>query len=134
REERYAYSEEEIKQYFTEPQVLQGLFQLVQKLFKVVLRKADAPVWHPDAQGLEAVADDGTLLGTLYIDLYARQGKQSGAWVDSERNRRRVNSGIQTPVVFLTCNFSRGLNGRPALLTHDDVITLFHESGHALHA
>lgn len=134
REERYAYSEEEIKQYFTEPQVLQGLFQLVQKLFKVVLRKADAPVWHPDAQVLEAVADDGTLLGTLYIDLYARQGKQSGAWVDSERNRRRVNSGIQTPVVFLTCNFSRGLNGRPALLTHDDVITLFHESGHALHA
>ena len=134
REERYAYSEEEIKQYFTEPQVLQGLFQLVKKLFKVVLRKADAPVWHPDAQVLEAVADDGTLLGTLYIDLYARQGKQSGAWVDSERNRRRVNSGIQTPVVFLTCNFSRGLNGRPALLTHDDVITLFHESGHALHA
>ena len=134
REERYAYSEEEIKQYFTEPQVLQGLFQLVRKLFNVSLRKAQAPVWHADVQVLEAVADDGTLLGTLYIDLYARQGKQSGAWVDSERNRRRLASGIQTPVVFLTCNFSRGLDGRPALLTHDDVITLFHESGHALHA
>ncbi|UYO95338.1 M3 family metallopeptidase [Pollutimonas sp. M17] len=133
REERYAYSEEEIKQYFTEPQVLKGLFQVVEKLFGVVLRPCDTPTWHADAQALEAVSD-GQVLGTLYIDLYARQGKQSGAWVDSERNRRKTAGTLRTPVVYLTCNFSRPQNGKPALLTHDDVITLFHESGHALHA
>ncbi|MGP1614304.1 MAG: M3 family metallopeptidase [Pollutimonas bauzanensis] len=134
REERYAYSEEEIKQYFTEPQVLAGLFQVIDKLFNVSLRASDAPTWHDDAQAFEARAADGALLGTLYIDLYARQGKQSGAWVDSERNRRKVAGAIQTPVVYLTCNFSQAQNGKAALLTHDDVITLFHESGHALHA
>ncbi len=134
REERYAYSEEEIKQYFTEPQVLKGLFHVIEELFKVNLRPSDAPTWHSDAHALEVRAADDTLLGTLYIDLYARNGKQSGAWVDSERNRRKLAGLIQTPVVYLTCNFSRGQNGKPALLTHDDVITLFHESGHALHA
>lgn len=133
RESRYAYSEEEIKQYFTEPQVLKGLFQVVQTLFGVDLRAVPLPVWHPDAQALEVVSD-GQVLGVLYLDLYARQGKQSGAWVDSERSRRRTATGLQTPVVYLTCNFSRPQNGKPALLTHDDVITLFHESGHALHA
>jgi oligopeptidase A len=134
REERYAYSEEEIKQYFTEPQVLKGLFQVVEKLFNVNLRASNAPTWHSDAQAFDVIAADGAPLGTLYIDLYARQGKQSGAWVDSERNRRKVAQSIQTPVVYLTCNFSRAQNGKAALLTHDDVITLFHESGHALHA
>lgn len=133
REERYAYSEEEIKQYFTEPQVLKGLFQVIEKLFNVTLRPSAAPTWHADAQALEAVSA-GQVVGTLYIDLYSRQGKQSGAWVDSERNRRRTGGALQTPVVYLTCNFSRPHNGKPALLTHDDVITLFHESGHALHA
>ena len=133
REERYAYSEEEIKQYFTEPQVLKGLFQVVEKLFGVLLQPCDAPTWHADAQALEVVSG-GQVLGTLYIDLHARQGKQSGAWVDSERSRRKTASALQTPVVYLTCNFSGPQNGKPALLTHDDVITLFHESGHALHA
>ncbi|HUH59707.1 MAG TPA: M3 family metallopeptidase [Candidimonas sp.] len=134
REARYAYSEEEIKQYFTEPQVLQGLFQVVQRLFGVQLQRANVPTWHPDAQAFQVMGADGALLGTLYMDLYSRQGKQSGAWVDSERNRRKADGHIQTPVVYLTCNFSRGQDGKAALLTHDDVITLFHESGHALHA
>lgn len=134
REERYAYSEEEIKQYFTEPQVLDGLFSVIQKLFNVSLRPSDAPTWHSDAQAFEVNAAGGQILGTLYVDLYARQGKQSGAWVDSERNRRKTAGTIQTPVVYLTCNFSPAQNGKAALLTHDDVITLFHESGHALHA
>lgn len=134
REARYAYSEEEIKQYFTEPQVLAGLFQVIASLFNVRLQASKAPTWHADAQAYEVVSAQDQLLGTLYIDLYARQGKQSGAWVDSERSRRRLGQAIQTPVVYLTCNFSRGHNGKPALLTHDDVITLFHESGHALHA
>lgn len=134
REERYAYSEEEVKQYFTEPQVLKGLFDVIQTLFGVSLRRGDAPVWHEDAQAFEVVTAENTVAGTLYIDLYARQGKQSGAWVDSERTRRLSAHGLQTPVIWLTCNFSRPQGGKPALLTHDDVITLFHETGHALHA
>lgn len=134
REASYAYSEEEVRQYFTEPQVLQGLFQVVHSLFGVRLEASDAPTWHADAQAFNVISGDERVLGTLYMDLHARQGKQNGAWVDSERNRRRIGSAIQTPVAYLTCNFSRGQNGKPALLTHDDVITLFHESGHALHA
>ncbi|PLC54375.1 oligopeptidase A [Pollutimonas nitritireducens] len=134
REERYAYSEEEIKQYFTEPQVLKGLFDVINKLFDVTILPFDAPTWHDDAKAFEVCDNAGVVLGTLYIDLYARQGKQSGAWVDSERNRRKVANSVQTPVVYLTCNFSRPRGGKPASLTHDDVITLFHESGHALHA
>ncbi len=134
REERYAYSEEEVKKYFTEPQVLNGLFHVVEKLFDVNIIPSDAQTWHPDAKALEVQTPAGQVLGHLFIDLYARQGKQSGAWVDSERNRRKTADGMQLPVVYLTCNFSAPQEGKPALLTHDDVITLFHESGHALHA
>ncbi|TEA77660.1 M3 family metallopeptidase [Allopusillimonas ginsengisoli] len=133
REARYAYSEEEIKQYFTEPQVLDGLFHVMNRLFNITLRRSDAPTWHKDAQALEVLSAKGDVLGVLYIDLYARQGKQGGAWVDSERSRRRSAAGLQTPVAYLTCNFSAPQDGKPALLTHDDVITLFHESGHAMH-
>ena len=134
RESRYAYSEEEVRQYFTEARVLSGLFDVIGRLFDVRLLPLEAPVWHEDASAYEVRSSDGRALGTLYLDLYARQGKQSGAWVDSERSRRRIETGLRTPVVYLTCNFSRPQNGRPSLLTHDDVITLFHESGHALHA
>src|SRR5690606_20328804 len=119
RETQYAYSEEEIKQYFTEPQVLKGLFQVIEKLFQVRLRASDAPTWHPDARAFEVISNQEQVLGTLYMDLHARTGKQSGAWVDSERNRRRTGQTLQTPVVYLTCNFSSGQNGKPALLTHD---------------
>jgi oligopeptidase A len=94
----------------------------------------DAKTWHPQVRALQIETPDGQVLGHLFLDLYARQGKQSGAWVDSERNRRKTASHIQTPIVYLTCNFSAPQNGKLALLTHDDVITLFHESGHALHA
>lgn len=134
REARYAYSEDEVKQYFTEPQVLEGLFGVIKKLFGVTLHQADVPTWHADAQAFHVQSGDGRNLGTLYIDLHARQGKQSGAWVDSERNRRKTRQTVQTPIAYLTCNFTAPQDGRPALLTHDDVITLFHESGHALHA
>jgi oligopeptidase A len=134
REERYAYSEEEVKKYFTEPQVLNGLFHVIEKLFDVKIAPTNAQTWHPDAKALQVQTPAGQVLGYLFIDLYARQGKQSGAWVDSERNRRKMPDGIQLPVVYLTCNFSAPQEGKPALLTHDDVITLFHESGHALHA
>jgi len=134
REARYAYSEEDVRKYFTEARVLEGLFQVVGRLFGVHLHPIDASVWHEDARACEVRDAHDHVLGTLYLDLYARQGKQSGAWVDSERSRRRSRAGLQTPVVYLTCNFSRPQEGRPCLLTHDDVITLFHESGHALHA
>jgi oligopeptidase A len=134
RESRYAYSEEEIKHYFTEPTVLAGLFQVVEKLFDVSLHAIDASTWHPDVRSYQVRRRDGQLMGHLYLDLHARQGKQSGAWVDSERSRRRNATVFHTPVVYLTCNFASGQNGADALLTHDDVITLFHESGHALHA
>lgn len=134
RESRYAYSEEEVRTYFTEARVLDGLFDVAQRLFGVQIRPVQAPVWHEDARAYEVLDAEAQPMGTLYLDLYARQGKQSGAWVDSERSRRRLAAGLQTPVVYLTCNFSRPQDGRPCLLTHDDVITLFHESGHALHA
>ncbi len=134
RQSRYAYSEDEVKQYFTEPRVLSGLFDVVQTLFGVVLKPFDFHGWHADARCLSVHHPDGQLIGHLALDLYARQGKQGGAWVDSERNRRLHGSTLQTPVVYLTCNFSKPQGDRPALLTHDDVITLFHEMGHALHA
>ena len=130
---RYDYSEDEVKQYFTEPHVLQGLFSVAENLFGAQFKQIKAPTWHQDARVYE-VSQKGAPVGYLYIDLYARQGKQSGAWVGSERHRRRNTLGADyLPIAYLTCNFSAPQNGRPALFTHDDVITLFHESGHALH-
>lgn len=135
REARYAYSEDEVKQYFTEPRVLTGLFEVIQTLFGVTLEHCDVKGWHPDVRAAKVVSTTGETLGYLMMDLYARAAKQGGAWVDSERSRRHLGAaGIQTPVIYLTCNFARPQGDRPALLTHDDVITLFHESGHALHA
>jgi len=134
REMRYAYSEDEVKQYFTEPRVLSGLFEVIQTLFGVVLTDYKVSGWHQDVRAATVKNQSGEVLGYLILDLYARAGKQGGAWVDSERSRRKRLSSVQTPVIYLTCNFARPQGDRPALLTHDDVITLFHESGHALHA
>jgi len=131
---RYDYSEDEVKQYFTEPKVLEGLFSVAQQLFGAQFTPlVDASTWHPDVKAYQ-VEQNGAPVGYLYLDLYARAGKQSGAWVGSERHRRFTHQGKQyLPIAYLTCNFSAPQDGRPALLTHDDVITLFHESGHALH-
>lgn len=134
RESRYAYSEDELKQYFTEPRVLAGLFDVIESLFGVRLRETGVSAWHPDVRGVRVENPSGDLVGHLYLDLYARAGKQGGAWVDGERNRRKVGGRLQTPVAYLNCNYARPAAGKPALLTHDDVITLFHETGHALHA
>lgn len=134
RQERYAYSEDEVKQYFTEPQVINGLFYVVNRLFGVSFEPTTASVWHPDVTAYDVKSASGETLGHLYIDLYARKGKQGGAWVNGERSRRLSPEGVVLPVVYLVCNFSAPQGGNPALLTHDDVITLFHESGHALHA
>src|SRR5690606_1452942 len=134
RTSRYDYSEDEVKQYFPQPRVLAGLFDVVQKLFNVRMQTTTAPVWHPDVSVVRVENPDGALVGHMYLDLYARTGKQGGAWVDLDRNRRRTATGLQTPIVFLTCNFTPPSADQPSLLTHDDIITLFHESGHALHA
>ncbi|HUL64663.1 MAG TPA: M3 family metallopeptidase [Burkholderiaceae bacterium] len=133
RQRRYAYSEQELKQYFPEHKVLAGLFKVVETLFSVVVRPDRGPVWIPDARLYRIESPRGELIGQFYLDLYAREHKQGGAWQDDARNRRRTASGISTPVSFLTCNFSRPVGGKPALFTHDEVLTLFHEFGHGLH-
>jgi len=133
REQRYAYSDEELRPYFTESQVLKGLFEVIRTLFGVRLELCDAPAWHPDARIYRVLDAQDRELGRLGMDLYARPGKQGGAWVDSERSRRRHGDTLHQPLAWLTCNFSAPQDGGEALLTHDEVITLFHESGHAMH-
>jgi len=133
RAKRYAFSDEEVKQYFPEPAVVQGLFRLVEKLYGIRIAQASAPVWHEDVRFFEILDRDGARIGQFYVDLYARDTKRGGAWMDDAITRRRRNGRIQTPVAYLNCNFSRPVGGRPALFTHDEVITLFHEFGHGLH-
>ena len=138
KEQRYAFSEQEVKPYFTAPKVLAGLFQIVETLFEVAIRRDTAPVWHPGVEfyRIERHTDQGAqLVGQFYLDPGARNGKRGGAWMDDVRARwlRPDTGALQTPVAHLVCNFAEGVNGKPALLTHDDVITLFHEFGHGLH-
>lgn len=134
REKRYTYSDQEVRAYFTESNVVSGLFSVINKIYGVKLQACDAPSWHADARIYQVLDQNNNELGRLGMDLYARPGKQGGAWVDSERSRRRYQGQIQTPLVWLTCNFSRPTDEHDALLSHDDVITIFHESGHAMHA
>ena len=134
KEARYSFSEQEVKQYFTAPKVLAGLFKIIETLFEVNIKPDQAPVWHP-AVAFYRIERDGQLVGQFYLDPPARAGKRGGAWMDDVRGRwQRPDTGVlQTPVAHLVCNFAEGVNGQPALLTHDDVITLFHEFGHGLH-
>ena len=134
KEARYAFSEQEVKPYFTAPKVLSGLFKIVETLFEVSIRADKAPVWHPGVSFFR-IERDGQLVGQFYLDPSARKGKRGGAWMDDVRARwlRPDTAQLQTPIAHLVCNFAEGLNGQPALLTHDDVITLFHECGHGLH-
>ncbi|MCP1288989.1 M3 family metallopeptidase [Chromobacterium sp. S0633] len=129
---RYAFSEQEVKQYFPESKVLPGLFGVVSTLFGIEVRPSSAPVWHQDVRFFD-IHKDGQLVGSFYFDLYARDGKRSGAWMDDARGRRRKSGQVQTPIAYLTCNFTRPVGDKPALFTHDEVITLFHEFGHGLH-
>jgi oligopeptidase A len=133
RQSRYAYSEQEVKQYFPEPRVLAGLFKVIETLFSVAIGEDKAPVWHKDVKFYRIESRNGELIGQFYLDLYAREHKQGGAWQDDARGRRRVAGKVQTPVSFLTCNFTPPTGGKPALFTHDEVLTLFHEFGHGLH-
>ncbi|MEQ1589999.1 MAG: M3 family metallopeptidase [Gallionella sp.] len=133
REQRYAFSEQEVKQYFPEHAVLTGLFKLIGTLYGLQVKPSSAPVWHEDACFYELRTQQNRLVGQFYLDLYARNTKRGGAWMDVVIDRRRMSAGIQTPVTYLTCNFSAPVGGRPAVFTHDEVITLFHECGHGLH-
>jgi oligopeptidase A len=133
REEKYAFSDQEVKQYFPESQVLHGLFKVTETIFGVHVKKSQAPVWHADASFYEITDHQGKLVGQFYLDLYARNNKRGGAWMDEAITRRKKIGGIETPVAFLTCNFSPPVGGKPALFTHDEVNTMFHEFGHGLH-
>ncbi|WP_293779544.1 M3 family metallopeptidase [uncultured Oxalicibacterium sp.] len=141
REQRYAFSEQEVKQYFPENKVINGLFRTIETLFSVGIKSDSAAVWHPDVKFFR-IEKDGKLIGQFYLDLYARSGKRGGAWMDDARGRRRLettndSAGVQTPVAYLTCNFTEPMvidgKAKPAYFTHDEVITLFHEFGHGLH-
>jgi oligopeptidase A len=134
KEARYAFSEQELKEYFTAPRVIAGLFKIVETLFEVAIRRDTAPVWHPAVE-FYRIERDGRLVGQFYLDQPARAGKRGGAWMDDVRARwlRPDNGQLQTPVAHMVCNFADGVGGKPPLLTHDDVITLFHEFGHGLH-
>ncbi|MGA8863771.1 MAG: M3 family metallopeptidase [Gallionella sp.] len=132
REQLYAFSDQEVKQYFPEDAVLPGLFKLVETLYGLQIKPGSAPVWHDDVRFFD-IRNAGQLVGQFYLDLYARNSKRGGAWMDDAITRRRLAKGIQTPVAYLNCNFSPPVGNKPALFTHDEVITLFHEFGHGLH-
>jgi len=134
KEARYSFSEQEVKQYFTAPKVLAGLFKIVETLFEVNIRQDSAPVWKPGVK-FYRIERAGQLVGQFYLDQPARSGKRGGAWMDDVRARwMRPDTGtLQTPIAHLVCNFAEGVGDKPALLTHDDVTTLFHEFGHGLH-
>jgi oligopeptidase A len=137
RAKRYAFSDQEVKQYFPEDVVLQGLFRVAETLYQVKIIPSRAPVWHDEVRFFDireaSGASSSPLVGQFYIDLYARETKRGGAWMDDAITRRRKGSSIQSPVAYLNCNFSRPVGGKPALFTHDEVLTLFHEFGHGLH-
>ena len=133
RQRRYAFSDQEVKQYFPEDRVLAGMFRLVETIYGLSIREAEAERYHPQVRFFEILDRQGATVGQFYLDLYAREGKRGGAWMDDAVNRRRLGQRVQTPVAFLTCNFSAPVGGKPAIFTHRELITLFHEFGHGLH-
>ena len=134
KEQRYDYSAEDLRPYFQAPQVIDGLFKVVEKLYDIRIRALDdVSTWNDDVTVYEIRDADDTRRGVFYLDPYAREGKRGGAWMDGFQTRRATANGVQLPVAFLTCNFSPPIGDDPALLTHDEVTTLFHEFGHGLH-
>lgn len=133
RQAKYSFSENEVKQYFPEHRVLKGLFKVVETIFKLKIIKSDAPTWHKDVSFYSIKNENDELIGQFYFDLYARNHKRGGAWMDEAISRYKNSLGSSHPVAFLTCNFSSPSENKPALFSHDDVITLFHEFGHGLH-
>ncbi len=133
RQARYHLSQEDLRPYFPAPQVLNGLFALIEKLFGLKIQPLDdIEVWHPDVT-VYGISDEQGLRGRFYLDLYARAHKRGGAWMDGCISRRKTAAGVQLPVAYLVCNFTPPIGDQPALLTHNEVQTLFHEMGHGLH-
>jgi oligopeptidase A len=134
RQHEYQLSQEEVKAYFPAPKVIAGLFQVVEKLYGLQISEvSDFDSWHPDVRFFEILDRDNTLRGRFYLDIYARPKKRGGAWMDDCRGRKKDASGLQIPVAYLVCNFTPPTTEHPSLLTHDEVLTLFHEFGHGLH-
>ena len=136
RAHRYAFSDEDVKQYFPQSRVLAGLFRVINSLYGLTVTPSHADTWHVDVRFFDLLDQSGKLVGQFYLDLYARDAKRGGAWMNGAINRRRKHAGVngvQHPVCYLTCNFSAPVGNKPALFTHDEVITLFHEFGHGLH-
>lgn len=134
RQARYSYSDQEVKQYFALPAVFDGMFKLVENMFDISITPDTAPVWHPDVRFFKICDAQGRLIAQFYTDLYARQSKRGGAWMDSDQTRSFNPDGSErTPTAYLVCNFTQPVGDKPSLLTHDDVTTLFHEFGHGLH-
>jgi len=134
RQQRYSVSQEEVKPYFPETKVVPGMFAVVSRLYGVeFVEKSDVDVWHKDVKFYEIKDQQGEVLGQFYFDLYARQNKRGGAWMDTCQSRLVTSKHRQIPVAYMTCNFTPPVGGKPALLTHDEVETLFHEFGHGLH-
>jgi len=133
RQQRYSFSDEEVKQYFPEEEVLAGMFRVVETIYGVRVRSGTAETWHEDVRFFEIADAGGERIGQFYMDLYARESKRGGAWMAEAIGRRRLGNRVQTPVAFLTCNFSAPVGGKPALFRHAEVNTLFHEFGHGLH-
>ena len=133
RQAKYSFSENEVKQYFPEHRVLKGLFKVVETIFKLKIMKSDAHTWHNDVSFYSIKNENNELVGQFYLDLYARNHKRGGAWMDEAISRYKNSLGSSHPVAFLTCNFSSPSESKAALFSHDDVITLFHEFGHGLH-
>jgi oligopeptidase A len=133
REEKYAFSDQEVKQYFPESKVLEGLFKVTETIFGVQVKKTEAPLWHVDAAFYQINDATGKPIAYFYLDLYARNNKRGGAWMDEAITRRKKDGRLELPVAFLTCNFSAPVGGKPAIFTHDEVNTMFHEFGHGLH-
>ncbi|RKG32248.1 M3 family metallopeptidase [Acinetobacter tianfuensis] len=130
--QQFNLSQEALKPYFPAPKILQGLFSIVNRLYGIQVVEREAPVWHTDARYFE-LEDQGTVVGGFYFDLYARSGKRGGAWMSGFRSRMQTVDGLQKPICYMVCNFTPPVGDQPALLTHDEVTTLFHEFGHGLH-
>ena len=134
KQQRYSISDEELRPYFPESKVVSGLFAVVSKLYGLTISpRDDVDRWHKDVSFYDILDRDGNLRGSFYLDLYAREGKRGGAWMDECRVRRAMGNTIQSPVAYLTCNFNGPVGDKPALFTHDEVVTLFHEFGHGIH-
>ena len=130
---RYAFSDQDVKQYFPEPKVLEGMFRLVETLYGIRISADEAEAWHPDVRFFRITDLRGTLVGRFFLDPHSRESKRGGAWMDEAITRQRTADSLQAPVAHLVCNFPAPVDAKPSLLTHDEVMTLFHEFGHGLH-